>query len=197
MRRDDADATAAGRRQAGFASSLRRSSISSKLLLTTTAAMPARPSAFAAPSHHTPRRPSPRGTRGDDARDLGGRDVFAFPAEGIADAIDEIEKPLLVLAHEIAGAIPGIAGEEHVAQDLLARGSRRPCSPRSAWLPPVIHDLADRLAHLVEPRSARSARRHRARAAPPPRRTSPAPRARDATGMAECARSAPARPSQL
>src|SRR4029453_13206654 len=51
---------------------------------------------------------------------LGGRDVLAFPAEGIADAVDEIEIAVLVLAHEIAGTEPGVALLEHVVQDFSA-----------------------------------------------------------------------------
>ena len=58
---------------------------------------------------------------------------------------------MLVLAHQVAGAEPGVARLEDVAQDLsLGLGLRRH-SPRSA--PPgfdgVLQDLADRLADLV------------------------------------------------
>src|SRR5258708_20337841 len=49
-------------------------------------------------------------------RNLRGRYVFALPAEGIADAIDEIEIALGIAAHEIAGAEPAIALLEHVEQ---------------------------------------------------------------------------------
>ena len=53
--------------------------------------------------------------------DLRGRDVLAFPAERVADAIDEIKEAAGILAHEIAGAIPGVAAGKHVAQDLALR----------------------------------------------------------------------------
>ena len=55
----------------------------------------------------------------DRFRDLGGRDVLALPAEGVADAVDEIEIAVRVLAHQVAGAEPDVAFLEHVAQDLL------------------------------------------------------------------------------
>ena len=58
------------------------------------------------------------GKAADDLGDLGGRDVLALPAERVADAVDEIEIAVGVLAHEIAGAEPGIALLEHVAQNL-------------------------------------------------------------------------------
>src|SRR5436305_1591578 len=51
--------------------------------------------------------------------DLGGRDVLALPAEGIADAIDEMEESLVVEPHQIAGPEPGIALGENIPQDLL------------------------------------------------------------------------------
>src|SRR6516164_5470267 len=57
-------------------------------------------------------------TGGDDRGDLGRRDVLALPAEGAADAVDEIEKALFVLAHEIAGPEPGVARSEDVAKHL-------------------------------------------------------------------------------
>src|SRR5580692_10530420 len=47
------------------------------------------------------------------------RDVLALPAEGIAEAIDEMEKAALIAPHQIAGAKPGVAPGEYVAQDLL------------------------------------------------------------------------------
>src|SRR5262249_61239610 len=52
-------------------------------------------------------------------RDFGRGDVLAFPAEGVADAVDEIEKPFFVAPHQVAGAEPRVARREHVAQDLL------------------------------------------------------------------------------
>ena len=53
-----------------------------------------------------------------------GRDVLALPAEGVADAIDEIEIAQLVAPHQIAGAEPAVALLEHVAQNLLLRVGR-------------------------------------------------------------------------
>src|SRR5262249_37086232 len=50
--------------------------------------------------------------------DLCGRYVFALPAEGIADTVDEIEIALGVTAHEIAGAEPAIACGKHIVQNL-------------------------------------------------------------------------------
>ena len=51
--------------------------------------------------------------------DFAGRDVLALPAEGVADPVDEMEEALLVEPHQVAGAEPGVALGEHVAQDLL------------------------------------------------------------------------------
>src|SRR5690606_2729722 len=45
----------------------------------------------------------------DHLRDFGRGDVFALPAEGVADTVDEIEIALRILAHEVAGAEPGVA----------------------------------------------------------------------------------------
>src|SRR5690348_16762567 len=62
------------------------------------------------------------GKRGDRLRDFRRRDILALPAEGVADAVDEIEIAARVLAHQVAGAEPRIALLEHVAQHLaLAR----------------------------------------------------------------------------
>src|SRR5262249_24853366 len=52
-------------------------------------------------------------------RHLGGRHVLALPAEGVADAVDEVEEALLVLAHQVAGPDPGVALCEDVTQDSL------------------------------------------------------------------------------
>ena len=51
--------------------------------------------------------------------DLGGRDIFAFPAEGISDPIDKVEIAAFVEPHQIAGAKPGVTLREYIAQDLL------------------------------------------------------------------------------
>src|SRR5580698_3969394 len=50
---------------------------------------------------------------------LGGRNIFALPAEGVAETIDEMEEATVVDLHQIAGAKPGVALGEHVAQDFL------------------------------------------------------------------------------
>src|ERR1700733_10927884 len=55
----------------------------------------------------------------DRVVDFAGRDIFALPAEGVADAVDEMEKALLVQPHQIAGAEPGVALGEDIAQYLL------------------------------------------------------------------------------
>src|SRR5471032_2171028 len=81
---------------------------------------------------------------------FGGRHVLAFPAECIADAIDEIEISVLVLAHEIAGAEPGVALLEHVAQNLvliLAGGGV--ALEAVSRLRRLVDDLADDLAGFV------------------------------------------------
>ena len=59
------------------------------------------------------------GKRRDRRGDFGGRHVLALPAKGVADAVDEIEEAAGILAHEIAGAVPGVAALEHVAQDFV------------------------------------------------------------------------------
>ena len=51
--------------------------------------------------------------------DFAGCDILAFPAEGIADPIDEMEIALFVEHHQVAGPKPGIAFREHVTQNLL------------------------------------------------------------------------------
>src|SRR5664279_3484652 len=62
----------------------------------------------------------------DDARELqyglvdfGGRNVFALPAEGISDPVDEAKIAALIQRHQIAGTKPGVSGCEHIAQNLL------------------------------------------------------------------------------
>src|SRR6185437_9154123 len=81
--------------------------------------------------------------------DFGGGNVLALPTEGVADAIDEVEEAALVLAHEIATAIPGVAWLEDVAQHLLLRGLR----VRIALVLPGAslgaRDLADGLADFA------------------------------------------------
>src|ERR1700730_3244013 len=50
---------------------------------------------------------------------FGGRDILALPAEGIADPIDKVEIATCIEPHQIAGAKPGIARRQHIAQDFL------------------------------------------------------------------------------
>ncbi len=64
------------------------------------------------------RRLDDAGERCKHRSDFRGGHVLAFPAEGVADTVDEIEEAVSVLAHQIAGAIPGVAALKHVAQDL-------------------------------------------------------------------------------
>src|SRR5258708_8228596 len=62
------------------------------------------------------------GKRTDRLRYLGCRDIFALPAEGIADTIDEIEIALLVLSHQVASSKPFVSRLEHVAEYLAVGG---------------------------------------------------------------------------
>ena len=55
----------------------------------------------------------------DRVIDFAGRDILALPAEGVADPVDEMKEALLVEPHQIAGAEPGVALGEDVAQDFL------------------------------------------------------------------------------
>src|SRR5262249_36610220 len=84
-------------------------------------------------------------------RHLGGSHVLALPAKGVADAVDEVEEALLVLAHQVAGPYPGVARREAGAQDLRLCPGRRGVALEPAagarWI--VLH-LADRRAGLVD-----------------------------------------------
>src|SRR5581483_11446358 len=81
---------------------------------------------------------------------FGGRDVLAFPAEGVANTIHEIEIAVLIAPHQVAGAEPGIADLEDVAQDLgFALGGDRVALEAIAGARSVVDDLADHLARLV------------------------------------------------
>src|SRR5690348_13485906 len=75
-----------------------------------------------------------------------GRDVLAFPAKSIADPIDEVEKALLVEQHQVAGAKPGIALGDDVAQDLLLGGSGIGVTLEAAAALVSAADPPDRLA---------------------------------------------------
>ena len=58
---------------------------------------------------------------GERGGDFGCRDVLALPAKRVADAVDEGVEALGVAAHQIAGAHPGVAGGEDIAQDFPSR----------------------------------------------------------------------------
>src|ERR1700692_1412879 len=47
------------------------------------------------------------------------RDILAFPAEGVADPVDKVEEAGGVELHQVAGAKPGIALRENIAQHFL------------------------------------------------------------------------------
>ena len=57
--------------------------------------------------------------RADRLRHLGSADVLALPTEAVANPIDEIEIPVLVLSHQVTRSEPRISGLEHMAQDLV------------------------------------------------------------------------------
>src|SRR5487761_2467996 len=59
------------------------------------------------------------GAIGDRLVHFGSRDVLPLPAEGVADPVDEMEEAGIVERHQVAGAKPGIAPGEHIAQDFL------------------------------------------------------------------------------
>src|SRR5277367_947433 len=82
--------------------------------------------------------------------DLDGRYVLAFPSKCIADAVDEVEETALVLAHQIAAAVPRVSLCEHVAQDFFLGGCFvRIAFEAAAAARSVFDYLADRLANLV------------------------------------------------
>jgi hypothetical protein len=71
----------------------------------------------------------------DGGSDFGSGDIFAFPAEGVSDAIDEVVEVVIILAHEIARAKPCVATLEHVPQNLTAAAT----SEVRVASPPWIH----------------------------------------------------------
>ena len=155
----------------------------------TMAAMPAR--AFGARhAHAVDVRFGDAGKCRDRRGDFRGRDVLALPAEGVADPVDEIEKAACVPAHQIAGAKPGVARREHVAQDLLLACPRRWYSPRSgrrhaptsSRIRPIASPASS--ARAADAEAARVARRRARRR----HRISPAPAGSGAQGRAECGR---------
>ncbi len=83
---------------------------------------------------------------GDRLGHFARRDVLALPAERVADAVDEEVVAERVAAQEVAGAEPGVALCEDVAQDfLLGVRALRVALEAAAFFV----DHADRLAHLV------------------------------------------------
>src|SRR5690606_17469351 len=53
----------------------------------------------------------------DDLLDFGGGNVLALPAEGIAQAVDELRMTEADVTHHVAGVEPGITFLEHVAEN--------------------------------------------------------------------------------
>ena len=53
--------------------------------------------------------------------DLRRRHVLGLPAEGVAHTVEEVPHAVLVLAQQVAAAVPGVALAEHVAHDLRPR----------------------------------------------------------------------------
>ena len=79
---------------------------------------------------------------------LGGGDVLTLPAVGVADAVDEIEEALRILAHEVPGSIPAVAGDEHVTQDLLLRRCAVSVALEARRFL-IANDLADGFSYLI------------------------------------------------
>src|SRR5205807_10599118 len=76
------------------------------------------PAAGARNGHAVDDRLLDLGKHGERLGHLGGRDVLALPAEGVADAVDEVVVAGLVPAHQVAGAKPRVTRLEDVAEDL-------------------------------------------------------------------------------
>src|ERR1700733_12437368 len=53
---------------------------------------------------------------------FGRRDVLAFPAKGVADAVDKVEVALLVPSHQVTGTKPGVSRIEHIVENLVRAG---------------------------------------------------------------------------
>src|SRR5215467_2381417 len=60
-------------------------------------------------------------TLADNIGQFGGRDIFPFPAEGVAKAIDKVEVSAFVPAHQIACAKPEVASDKDIPQKLCFR----------------------------------------------------------------------------
>src|SRR5580704_9659191 len=90
------------------------------------------------------------GERGERRGNFAARDILALPAKRIADAIDEIEIAAGVGAHQIAGAVPGVAALKYVAQDFFLRFRGAGIALEfGSGLSRAIVDSADRLARFA------------------------------------------------
>ena len=90
------------------------------------------------------------GAVGERVGHLLGRHVLALPAEGVADAVDEVEVAVLVVAQQVAGAPEGVALLEDVAQDLLLGGLGRGVALEAAAADlRVIDDVPQPLPHFA------------------------------------------------
>src|ERR1700733_5041082 len=58
------------------------------------------------------------------AVNFAGCNIFALPAEGIAEPINKIKESGLVAPHKITGTKPGGAWNQHVTKDLLCGFAR-------------------------------------------------------------------------
>src|SRR3546814_9698475 len=56
-----------------------------------------------------------------DALDFRGGDVLAFPAEGVANPVNELDMRVALITNQIAGVEPAIAGLENIAQQFRVR----------------------------------------------------------------------------
>src|SRR5207247_1974324 len=83
-----------------------------------------------------------RGRAAEDVGDLLRGDVLALPAEGVADAIDEVVVAVGVLEQQIPGAEPGVAAREGVAHEL-------PLARRAVGVAVVLHGAADASEELA------------------------------------------------
>lgn len=62
------------------------------------------------------------GENGQNLGHLGGGDVLSLPAEGVANAVNEVEVSSLVLADKISGSEVLVSLDEGIGQDLLLGG---------------------------------------------------------------------------
>jgi len=83
----------------------------------------------------------------EDVGDLVGRHVLGLPAEGVAEAVDEVDAAVGVLALHVAGQEPGVAGREEVrGPALVGRGRVVVVALEigffEGWVGEAVHDLA-------------------------------------------------------